>query len=474
MGFRATIDEVCAATGAALERGDGTVCVHGVATDTRSLERGSMFLALQGPRFDGNRFARAAIEAGAAAVLVREGTEVDLGPEPGAAVVLLHPDPLAALAALAAWHRSRLGCQVLGITGSSGKTSTKGIAQALLGGLLRTVASPKSFNNAIGVPLSILAADETTELLVLEIGTNAPGEIAALCRIARPTCGIVTNVGPAHLEGLGSLEGVAREKGDLPASLPADGFLVVNAGCRFANELKKRTTARAITFGVESDAELDARELLHHTSGTSFRLVVQDEAPRDVTLPLLGQHNVQNLLAVLAAARGLGLDIDQVLAGVSRLGPEHQRLERHELGGVCVLDDTYNSNPDSARAAVRVLAGFHGFRRRVLVLGDMLELGDLAAELHFAVGVEAARSGLERVVAVGELARAAAAGALEGGLPPQRVVHVEDVPTLLGRLGELVQEGDVVLVKGSRGLAMEQVVEALVARFGASRAGGQD
>jgi UDP-N-acetylmuramoyl-tripeptide--D-alanyl-D-alanine ligase len=439
----------------------------GISSDTRTLEPGELFVALSGPSFDGNRFAVRAAEAGAAALLLRCGGTQDApdlapGEVPGDLPVVLHPDPRRALADVGAWYRSTLACPVVGITGSCGKTTTKNLLHGLLAPLFPVVASPSSFNNDIGVPHTLFLADRTTRLVAVELGTNHPGEIAALCRIARPTAGIVTNVGASHLEGLGSLEGVAHEKGDLAASLPRDGFCVLNADCRFTPSIRARTAAHVLTFGIEAGSggqpvDLDATDLIFHSGGTTFRL-----NGREVTSPLLGTHNVQNLLAALMACVGLGLDLDEVLAGVPALSGGRQRMERKDLDGLTVFDDSYNSNPESLRAAVRVLAGLHGFRRRVLVLGDMLELGDLAAELHHEVGREAAAAGIDHLVLVGELARAAAAGALEGGLPAEAVTHVEGANAAASVVLDVTGEGDVVLVKGSRGMRLERVVADLV------------
>ena len=421
---RVTVRAVADAAGATLVRGDAAALVEGFSTDTRALAAGELFISLQGPNFDGNRFARQALEAGAGALLLR-GTLAEapsLAHLPGAAPILVHPDPRRALGDLGAWHRSHYQVPVIGITGSCGKTTTKNIASELIGRRLRVVASPSSFNNDVGVPHTLLLGDEATECFVVELGTNHPGEIAALCRIARPTAGVITNVGASHLEGLGSLEGVAREKGDLAAE-----------------------------------------DIVFHSGGTTFRL-----EGCEVTSPLLGTHNVQNLLAALCVCQGLGYALEDVLPGVSTLSGGAQRMERVELKGLTLFDDSYNSNPESSRAAVRFLAGVHGYERRVLVLGDMLELGDLAAELHHALGLEAARAGIDLVVLVGELARAAAAGALEGGLPPEAVLHLSTTADAEREVPALLSEGDVVLVKGSRAMALERVVQSIARGRGES------
>lgn len=454
-----TFQDVVASTGARLVRGDAAgVVLEGVSTDTRTLGRGELFFGLDGPNFRGADFAVAAIEKGAAALILAADADYESLPE--GAVVALHQKPRRALGDLAAWWRSRLSAPVIGITGSCGKTTTKNILRELLSSQLETVASKNSFNNEIGVPLTLLSAEESTEAIVVEIGTNAPGEIAALSRIARPTAGVITNVGAAHLEGLGSLEGVAREKGDLARAVPRDGFVVLNADCRFMPDMRSRAAARVISFSIggkgKEKGDLDATDLVFHAVGTTFKL-----EGREVTSPLLGTHNVQNLLAALCVMRGLGYDLDEVLPAVAAISGGPQRMERIELDGLTVFDDTYNSNPDAMRAAVRVLAGMHGFKRRVLVLGDMLELGELAAEMHHKLGREAAERGIDTLILVGDLAKAAAAGALEGGLDASSVIHLASTDLAEREITSLLRDGDVALVKGSRGMHLERLVERL-------------
>ena len=466
---RFTWRNVLDATGAVPLRGAPDGELSGVCTDSRTLQAKELFLALQGPNFDGNRFAAKALAAGAGGLLLRKDDNFDASSlQDSDTPIAVHPDPKRALADLASWYRSTFQVPVLGITGSCGKTTTKDILRDLLTPLFPVVASPSSFNNDIGVPLSILLAERDTRLFCLEMGTNHPGEIASLCRIARPSAGIITNIGAAHLEGLGSVEGVAQEKGDLAASVPQDGFVVLNADCRFTPQVRERTAARVITFSVcageegESSAEpgdLNATDLLFHSGGTTFRL-----GDREVTTTLLGTHNVQNLLAALSVAVGLGISLDDVLPHVANLQGGRQRMERFELEDITVFDDTYNSNPQALNAAVRVLAGLHGYGRRVLVLGDMLELGELAAELHHQVGVDAAKMGVDVLVLVGELARAAGAGALEAGLPRSSVIHFDGTDAAAASIASVVQPGDAVLVKGSRLLRMERIVEALTDR----------
>jgi len=461
------IEEVLTSTGAQLVHGDARRRALGISTDTRTLRRGALYVALSGPSFDGNDFALEAARRGAAGLMLRGPLAAVSAVLPGLAPdvpVLLHAEPRRALSDLACWHRARLDAPVIGITGSCGKTTTKNILVELLAHGRRVVGSPDSFNNDIGVPHTLFLADAATQALVVEMGTNHPGEIAALCRTARPTGGIITNVGAAHLEGLQSLEGVAREKGELAASLPASGFCVLNAHCPWTPRLRSMTSARVVTFSVEGEGDLNATEPWFHSGGTTVRL-----EGREITFPLLGLHNAQNLLAALAACRALGIELDDVLPAVSRLKAERRRMERLQAGELSIFDDTYNANPDSARASLRVLAGLHGYRRRVLVLGDMLELGETAAELHHRFGAEAAASGLDLLVLVGELSRATAAGALEAGLPAARTVHFADTDAALAEVPALLAPGDVVLVKASRRIGLERLVRRLVEQAGGAQ-----
>lgn len=467
--IRMSLQDVCAATGAVRVRGDRTE-LHGVSTDTRSLEPGALFVALQGPSFDGNRFAAAALTRGAGALLLRgePATAEALARElPAQGALLVHPDPRSALADLARWHRARLDVPVIGITGSCGKTTTKNILLQLLSQRMAATGSPNSFNNDIGVPHTLFLADERSAALVVELGTNRPGEIAALCRTARPTAGILTNIGASHLEGLGSVEGVAREKSDLVASLPRDGFAVLSADCPWTAKVRALSPARVLTVSIDGQADLEARDLFFQDGGTTFRLRGLGLAPTEVFLPLLGRHNVSNLLCALAACGGLGLDLSDLLPAVGRLVGGRRRMERIELGDVLVLDDSYNANPESTAANVRVLAGLHGHRRRVLVLGDMLELGEGAAEHHRELGRLAADAGVDRMLLVGELSRATRAGALEAGFAPGHALHADEVGAAQELALGLIEPGDVVLVKGSRRVGLERVVARLVERFGA-------
>ncbi len=460
-----SFQELLDCTGAVQVSGDSSLEIAGVSTDTRSLRRGELFLALSGPNFDGNGFAEKAIAAGASALLLADRERESLDTVSERIPLALHPEPREAFAELGAWYRSTLTIPLVAITGSCGKTTTKNILRDLLSARMQVVASPSSFNNDVGVPHTLLLAEESTEILICEIGTNNPGEIAALSRLVRPTAGVVTNVGAVHLEGLGSVEGVVREKGDLLSTVPPEGFCVLNADGPFYTELCARCDARVVSFSVEApDSEagdLNATELHSHAAGTRFLL-----DGREISSPLRGTHNVQNLLAALCVCVGLDIPIEDVLPRVATLSAGPHRLECIELHGVTVLDDSYNSNPEALRAALHTFSREERAERRVLVLGDMLELGALAAELHHRLGSEAAESDISVLVLVGELAKAAGSGALEKGFPPEALLHYSSAAHAAEAVSTWSREGDFVLVKGSRGIGLENVVQALREEWG--------
>jgi len=469
--------EVLDATGAAPLAGERERRLGGVSTDSRTLGPDELFVALSGERHDGNAFALDAVARGARALLLR-GAPGDPATDTlvaevrrvsgGAAAVAVVVDPLRALADLARWRRGRFRGPVIGVTGSSGKTSTKETLATLLGEVALVAKSPASFNNAIGVPRTLLDARADAEVLVLEIGTNHHGEIAALCEIAQPTDAIVTGIGHAHLEGLGSQDGIAREKGALPASLPPGGVCVLPHDDKYRDELAARTAARVVTFGERDGADVVAAGAWLHAEGTSFLLRGPlIGAERQVTVPLLGGHAARNVAAALAMGAALGHPLERLLAGLPRLAAARGRLQRLSAGGVTFLDDSYNANPDSVRAGLAVLRSLPA-RRRIFVFGGMLELGASSERLHCDLG-EAVASAADILVTVGDLPRPTALGARAAGLGEHQLVEARNVDEAVGALTALVAPGDVVLVKASRAARLERVAEALLGAIHARR-----
>ena len=455
-----TLDAVARAVGAdPLPTEAHRVLATGASIDTRSIDPGDLFFALKGERSDGHLYLERALEEGAAAAVVRRGAGF---PRPGGLPLLFVDDPGRALWDLASLVRSRLDAVVVCITGSNGKTTTKEMTAAVAATLGPAVKSEKSHNNHLGVPLSILRASSGTRTLVLEIGTSHPGEIARLARLAKPRIAVVTNIGEAHLGHFGSLRAIAEEKAALLAALPADGFAVVNADDEFAPLLAGRARSRVCTFG-RLDSPGDGGEIDVDVWGTAVR---RTNRPRGVcfwlfgkmkvAIPMQGLHNASNALAAIAVGLLLGarpLAIRDALRGVQ---PPRLRLQRERVGGVTLVDDSYNANPASVGAALDELSAAVCDGRRVLVLGDMVELGDLSEEHHRRAGRRAA-SCADTLWCVGEKARFAAEAALAAGMPADRVFRSPDVEAASASPPFLPEPGDVVLLKASRAVGLDRL-----------------
>jgi UDP-N-acetylmuramoyl-tripeptide--D-alanyl-D-alanine ligase len=453
--------ELASALAGRVVHGDPTARYEGVSTDSRTVLPGELFVALKGERFDGAAYLRHAARRGAAVALVSSDSCVSPGLPDDMAVIEV-ADSLAALGDLARRHRAEVfqGRAVFGITGSAGKTSTRGFLHEIVRPL-GAVASEKSFNNAIGVPLTILRLRGDERYAVIEIGTNAPGEIRSLCDVARPTVGIVTNVAPAHLEKLGTVEAVASEKGDLYRSLPASGVAIVNVGEPLVVEQARSLRCRVVTIGVDREADFTAVAPRREEDGSSFLL----DGRLRVRLRVPGLFHVENALAALAAAAVAGVPLAEAAARVSAFAGEASRLAVTRTGGVVIVDDCYNSNPRSCSASLRELASGHGALRRIAVLGEMLELGASSAKWHEAIGEEAGRAA-EIVVAVGAGAGGILLGARRSGIAASRLFYARDAADAETCVLGLARPGDAVLVKGSRRIGLERVVAALGARFG--------
>lgn len=453
---------------------DAPARVSEVSTDSRDVVRGAAFFGIDGENHAGLAFASDAARLGAVLVVAGDSPRarrclLDVAERHAGLAVATVPLIRQALGRAASLVRGRLTADVIGVTGSCGKTSTKEILGVLGASRGSIVVSPASFNNDIGVPRTVFLADATTDLMVLEIGTNARGEIGTLAAIARPRVAVVTNVGRSHLSGLGSVEGVAREKGDLVASLEpvADSACVLNRDCPMTPKLLRRVPAnvRTITVSAAGDerAHLYARDVSSGVAGTRFRLGGPLAIEGEWTLPLAGRHALANLLAALGALAALAPLEERDLARLGDLGPVAHRLETHAARGVTLIDDAYNANPESTEAALDVLATTAG-DRRIAVLGKMAELGAESIELHRQLGrALAARAGrgvLDAVLLVGEAAELdAVESGLAGAAPVARAAaHEEAVAALQGDGPLALTSGDVVLVKASRATALERVV----------------
>jgi UDP-N-acetylmuramoyl-tripeptide--D-alanyl-D-alanine ligase len=436
--------------------------IGAVTIDSREVGQGAVFVALRGERVDGADFVEEAIRKGARAAIVSEDGARRIPPAALAGLpVLVVRDPVEALGDLARAHRQRFRhVPLVGITGSSGTTTTKEMIGALLARGRNVLRNPGNRNNRIGLPLALLELSGEHDAAVLELGTNRPGEIARLAEIAAPDVGIVLNIGPAHVEGLGSLEGIAREKGDLFRALPETGTAVVNATDLRVMREAARCRAARIHYGVPMN-EVSGRILAMEDWG--MRIAVRTPSgPFTSFLPLSGEHNLLNALAAAAAAYALGARPDEMEEGLRTVSAGPGRFRSVPLkGGGLLLDDTYNANPASVEAALRTVAELRRGRRAVVVLADMLELGPAAAASHRRIGHLAAETAPDLLVTHGPQARSIARGALSGGMDETCVVHVEEREALRETVMGALRAGDVVLVKGSRGMRLEEIAEAV-------------
>jgi UDP-N-acetylmuramoyl-tripeptide--D-alanyl-D-alanine ligase len=421
--------------------------IAGIATDSRTVAPGQLFVALRGERFDAHDFVADVATRGAAAVVVERELPVAI-PQ------LVVADAERALGDIARIWRARCRATVVGITGSNGKTTLKTLTHSILSRVGRCHVNPGNLNNEIGLPLSLAALDAQAEYAVCEMGAGKPGDIAYLARIALPRIAIVNNVAPAHLERLGSLRGVAETKGAIYAALPSDGVAVINAEDEFAGLFRSLAGKRAqIGFALDRDA--DVRGQVMAADATSQRLTIDTAAGSiTITLPLPGRHNALNALAATALALAAGATLDQVRTGLETATAVSGRLLRRPLAiGATLIDDSYNANPGSMRAAIDTLRAAPA--PRWLVLGDMKELGDDAAQLHRDVGAYARERGIERLYAVGELSRHTCAGFGAGAM------HFEAQQPMVDALRADLVAGVTLLTKGSRSSAMDRVANAI-------------
>lgn len=436
--------------------------IGAVTTDSRDVTPGGLFVALAGERVDGADFVGEAIRRGAQAAIVSEEGARKIPPEilAGKPVFIVR-SPAEALGDLAKAHRERLRhVPLVGISGSSGKTCTKEMLIALLSRTRNVLRNPGNRNNLIGMPLSLLALSPEHDVAVLEMGTSLPGEIAKLASIAAPDVAVLTNIAPAHLQGLGTLEKVAWEKGDLYRALPESGTAVVNATDLRVMREAGRCRAIKIYYGVAL-SEISGRVLSMGEEG--LRIAVRTPSGEFTSfLPFTGEHNLMNALAAAAAAYALGLRPEEMEEGFRSLAPLPGRFRPIPLrGGGLLLDDTYNANPASVEAALRSLHALRRGRRSIVILADMLELGEASGVSHFRIGHMVAGMEPDLLFTCGKEAMSIALGAREGGMDPGRVIHVGDREALRDAVTDALREGDIILIKGSRGMQLDEVAEVV-------------
>ncbi len=445
--------------------------VRRLCTDSRQVRAGDLFVALRGEHFDGHQFVEAAFRSGAVGAVVQD--QFQAAPPPAkrtgrrparaTSILLGVSDPLRAFQQMAAHHRRRFDIPLVAVTGSNGKTTTKDMVARVLAQRWRVLESEGNLNNRIGVPQTLLRLTSRHQAAVVEMGVDQKGQTTRLCEIAAPTIGVITNIGPDHLEFFGSLEVSAQAKGELLDLLPPDGAAVLNADDAHFEYLASRARCRVLSFGLSPRAHIRATQVLtDSTRGTTFRLSLPGHARDErAFVRVHGIHNVSNALAAAAVGHLLGVGPVGIVRGLARFRPAAMRSQVFRWKRVTVINDSYNANPASMKAAIDLLAELGRGRRTIAVLGDMLELGPKAVAFHRDLGAYLAGRGVSQLIACGVLGRELAGGAHASGMEAERVREAPDAAAAGVLLRTTVQAGDVVLVKASRGMKMERVIEAL-------------
>ena len=442
-----SIKEVCSAVNGRLLGGDPATAIGSVSTNSKELVADAAFFALVARR-DGHEFVSDAFASGASLAVVSKPV-----PVPDGKAAVLVADTLEALGQLASWYRSTMPATVIGITGSNGKTTTKEMLAHVLAGAAATVKSPGNFNNNIGVPHTLFQIEPSDSFAVVEMGTNARGEIRRLAVIARPQVGIITNISAAHLEGLANPRGVADEKSCLIEALPASGTAVLNADDFWSRRIASRTSARIITYGFDETADVRATAVQSLANGSRF-----DVMGTSFHLSILGGHNVCNALAAITAALNAGLDLELIRQRLATFRLPPMRMERITSGSIVILNDAYNANLESMLGAIREFSRLPVTGRKVMICGDMFELGEQSDEIHREIGRRIAAAGLHLVLAVGEQVRHVVRGAVAAGMTEQRIQHCPNLQAAQAVLPGILEKGDTVLLKASRRMQLELLV----------------
>ena len=453
--------DIVRATGGRLIQGNPETLFAGLSTDTRTIRKGEAFLALRGERFDGHAFVPEAARKGAAGTIVQNGDLAHAIMDSIASIpIIAVPETLRALGDTARYWRDRFSIPVIGITGSNGKTTTKEMIAFLLEERFRVLKSPGNFNNLVGLPLTLLGLDSRHEVAVVEMGTNRRGEIKRLAEIARPTVGIITNIGQAHLEGMRSMETLVEEKGDLFRAVAPDGTLVVNTNDPRVASLAGASTARTISYGVNTKADVMIdRVRCRGSRGMTCRILTgEDEST--ISLPVVGLQFASTVAAAAAVARCFDMDVKMITDRLTAFNPLPMRMEVVSVEGITFINDAYNANPPSVQIALETLAQIEPKGRTFVVLGDMFELGDISQAAHRRVGQLLGTLNVAGVFLLGAHATDVVEGAVEKGMIRDRIWIARTHRDIVNLLKAHINPGDWVLVKGSRGMRMEAVIDA--------------
>jgi UDP-N-acetylmuramoyl-tripeptide--D-alanyl-D-alanine ligase len=451
-----TLQEMAAAMGGKLRGSISVPTVTSISTDSRGSVADSLFFAIAGDRFDGHAYVNEALAKGANAAVISNLDKIDPQYHTSGRLIQVN-DTVDALAKLAVWYRRQFAAQVIAVIGSNGKTTTKDLINRVLGSRKRGRAGQASFNNNIGVPLTLLSVEPQDEFVVVEIGTNHPGEIVALGRIVQPDLAVVTSIGEEHLEFFGDVESVAREEFSLLACMRHRGFVAMSDQAAQYVPAKAAAECTVLKYGFDEGSDLRAVGLRMNADGQYFKV----NGRFDYHLPLLGRHNVSNALAAIAIGTRFRLTHEEIASALRDARSSPMRMEVLRMGEITVINDAYNANPSSVRAALEVMDQLSVIGRKVLILGDMRELGSEAVRCHQAIGREAGRSTAQTIIVVGAMSKVLADGATATAGTAKRIYAFPSIEAVAEKIGTFVQPGDVVLLKASRAVRLERLLAGL-------------
>ncbi len=459
-----SFNDIMQATGGTLLAGPGQGFAESISIDSRTLSAGDLFFALRGPNFDGHAFVAEAIRKGACGAVV-SNTDLQLRALPSGTIILVR-DTTCALQAVGQWVRLLWSGPLVAITGSTGKTTTKDMIAKVLEGAGRVLKSQGNLNNQYGLPLSLYRLDASHDMAVLEMGMNHAGEITSLCKMASPNVGVYTNVGPVHLENFSSIEGIAAAKAELAHYLDPSGTVIYNADDPYVRDIGLAFRGTKLDYGIESCADVRAQHIvMENLARTLFKTVYRHRTV-DMKIPMIGKHNVYNALAAIATGVYFKMDLSTIAHQLTGLPPSGMRGEILQFAdGFTLIDDSYNSNPKALREMVDTLNQVTGYQRRIVAAGSMLELGAQSGKLHEECGRYIARAGVEQLLCVGDEARRMGEGAVAEGIAPRNVRFFSDAVSAGAFLCTLMGRGDLLLVKGSRGIRMDSVVSKVKETF---------
>ena len=460
-----TVRKILQTTKGKLIRGDTARSVGGISIDSRSIKYGDLFIAIKGERFNGHQFVKEAVRAGALGIIVEAKWPLDalISIQDLPQVVIQVEDTLNAFTEIAGMRRRQFLCPFIAVTGSVGKTTTKNVITTVLRQKISVGATSGTQNNHLGVPLTLLGLKPEIKAAVIELGMNHEGEIAHLAALSKPDVGIITNIGPSHLEFFESVDNIARAKMELLEAIDSDGLVILNRDCAYYDELVRNTNARVISVGKHVQADFQAVDISIGQNGNVHFVIAAKPYDQvlEVCLPVIGIHYIYSALIAAAVGFGMGLNGKQIVAGLEKITAVHMRLELKEIAGIKIIDDCYNANPISVAGALDTIAGFKDSGKKIFVCGDMFELGKDSVLFHRQIGEKVVLSGVDRLITVGELSKHIRDAAVSCGMDSKMVNHCKNNIEAVEVLGEFIAPGDVVLIKGSRANHMEEILKGL-------------